>query len=90
MTITTLSGDSSTKTEEFTIPAGTKARLNYSMPQDTNNAITLYQAPNEYIDLLLNEIGPKTGSTRLYQTGTFYLDVSGAFTIDIQVFKRPE
>jgi hypothetical protein len=37
------------------------------MPQDSNNAITLYKAPNEYIDLMLNEIGPQSGTTRIYQ-----------------------
>ena len=59
------------------------------MPQDGNNAITLYQRPKEYVDLLLNEIGPQQGTTRLYEPGTFYLDVSGAYTIQVQVFKRP-
>jgi hypothetical protein len=89
LTIKTLQGASSTKTPEFTIPAGAKARLMYSMPQDSNNAITLYQAPDEYVDLLLNEIGPQSGSTRLYQSGTYFLDVTGAYNIDVQVFKRP-
>jgi hypothetical protein len=89
VTIKTLSGASSTKTPEFTIPSGARARLTYSMPEDGNNAIELYKAPDEYEDLLLNEIGPQSGTTRLYQTGTFYLDVSGAYTINVQVFKRP-
>jgi hypothetical protein len=89
ITIKTLTGDSATKTDEFRVPSGYKARLKYSMPQDSNNAITLYKAPNEYEDLLLNEIGPQSGTTRLYQKGTFYLDVMGAFDIQVQVFKRP-
>jgi hypothetical protein len=89
VTIQTLQGDSSTKTEEFRVPSGAKARLVYDMPQDGNNAITLYQAPKEYVDLLLNEIGPQSGSTRLYEPGTFYLDVAGAYTIQVQVYKRP-
>jgi hypothetical protein len=89
VTVKTLQGASSTKTEEFTIPSGAKARLVYSMPQDGNNAIELYRAPSEYVDLLLNEIGPQQGSTRMYESGTYYLDVSGAYTIQVQVFKRP-
>ena len=89
VTVKTLTGDSDTKTDEFKVPSGHKARLKYSMPQDSNNAITLYKAPNEYEDLLLNEIGPQSGTTRLYQKGTFYLDVMGAFNIEVQVFKRP-
>jgi hypothetical protein len=89
VTLTTLSGASSTKTDEFTIPGGAKARLTYTMPQDSNNAITLYKAPDEYVDLMLNEIGPQSGTTRIYQSGTYYLDVMGAYTIDVQVFKRP-
>jgi hypothetical protein len=89
VTIKTLSGASSTKTEEFRVPSGAKARLSYAMPEDGNNAITLYKAPKEYIDLVLNEIGPQQGTTRLYEPGTFYLDVSGSYTIQVQVFKRP-
>jgi beta-lactam-binding protein with PASTA domain len=89
VTIKSLSGASSTKTPEFRVPSGFKARLVYSMPEDGNNAITLYKAPSEYVDLLLNEIGPQHGSTRMYEPGTFYLDVTGAYTIQIQVFKRP-
>lgn len=89
VTVKTLTGASSTKTEEFHVPSGAKARLSYSMPEDGNNAITLYRAPKEYIDLVLNEIGPQHGTTRLYEPGTFYLDVTGSYTIDVQVFKRP-
>lgn len=89
VTVKTLTGASSTKTEEFHIPSGAKARLSYSMPEDGNNAIILYRAPKEYIDLVLNEIGPQHGTTRLYEPGTFYLDVTGSYTIDVQVFKRP-
>jgi hypothetical protein len=89
VTIKTLSGGGATKTPEFTIPSGAKARLLYNMPDDSNNAIELYQAPSEYVDLMLNEIGPQSGSTRLYDSGTFYLDVTGAYTISVQVFKRP-
>jgi hypothetical protein len=89
VTLKTLQGASSTKTPEFTIPEGVKARLVYSMPGDGNNAITLYQAPDEYVDLMLNEIGPQSGSTRIYDTGTYYLDVTGAYDIQVQAFKRP-
>lgn len=89
VTIADLQGASATKTDEFTVPRGLKARLVYSMAQDGNNAITLYKAPKEYIDLLLNEIGPQQGTTRLYEPGRFYLDVVGAYSIQIQVFKRP-
>jgi hypothetical protein len=89
VTIQTLSGASSTKSDEFSVPSGYKVRLVYSMPEDGNNVITLYRTPHEYVDLVLNEIGPQSGSTRLYQRGRFYLDVVGSYTIQIQVFKRP-
>jgi PASTA domain-containing protein len=89
VTVKSLSGASSTKTPEFSVPEGAKARLLYDMSQDGNNAIILYKAPDEYIDLLLNEIGPQNGSTRLYNHGTYYLDVTGAYEIQLQVFKRP-
>jgi hypothetical protein len=91
VTIKTFSGGSSTKTPEFTIPSGAKARLTYAMPQDSNNIIELYKASDSDLpeDLLLNEIGPQNGTTRLYDSGTFYLDVTGAYNISVQVFKRP-
>ena len=91
VTVKTFSGGSSTKTPEFTIPSGAKARLTYSMPEDSNNIIELYKASDSDLpeDLLLNEIGPQNGTTRLYDSGTFYLDVTGAYTINVQVFKRP-
>jgi outer membrane murein-binding lipoprotein Lpp len=91
VTIKTFQGASSTKTPEFTIPSGAKARLTYSMPQDSNNIIELYRTSDSDLpdDLLLNEIGPQTGTTRLYDTGRFFLDVTGAYTINVQVFKRP-
>jgi hypothetical protein len=93
VTVKTLSGASSTKTPEFTIPSGSKARLTYAMPEDGNNIIDLYRASSSGDDLpedlLLNEIGPQNGTTRLYDSGTFYLDVTGAYTINVQVFKRP-
>jgi hypothetical protein len=62
VTIKTFQGASSTKTPEFTIPDGAKARLLYNLPQDGNNAITLYSPPDEYVDLMLNEIGPQSGA----------------------------
>jgi hypothetical protein len=89
VTIKSLTGAGSTKTEEFRVPSEGKARLLYSMPEGGNNAIELYRAPKEYVDLLLNEIGPQQGSTRLYEAGTFYLDVTGSYSIQVQVFKRP-
>jgi len=39
--------------------------------------------------MLLNEIGPQNGTTRLYDSGHFFLDVTGAYTINVQIFKRP-
>lgn len=90
VTVKTLTGAGSTKTDEFTIPSG-KVRLQYNMPEDGNNAIELYRRPREYVDLLLNEIGPQSGSTRLYERGSgYYLDITGSYTIQVQVFKRPQ
>jgi hypothetical protein len=50
------------------------------MPEDSNHIIELYKASDNDLpeDLLLNEIGPQHGSTRRYNSGTFYLDVTGA------------
>src|SRR3954468_12524376 len=45
VTIQTLKGAGATKTDEFTLPRGLKARLLYDMPQDSNNIIDLYRPP---------------------------------------------
>ena len=60
------------------------------MPAEGNNAIELYRAPDEYVDLLVNDIDATSGSTRLYGAGTYYLDVTAdTYSIQIQQFKRP-
>jgi len=90
VTIRTLSGaGGQSKSDEFEIPTG-KVRLLYNMPGEGNNAITLYKAPDEYVDLLVNEIGPQDGQTRVYTAGTYYLDVTGdSYTVQVQHYKRP-
>jgi PASTA domain len=88
VTLGTLSGaGGASKSDEFRIPEG-RVRLLYNMPGEGNNAITLYKAPDEYVDLLVNEIGPVNGRTRVYPPGTYYLDVTGdSYTVQIQQYK---
>lgn len=76
------------KTNEFEVPDG-KVRLAYDMPGPDNNAIELYQPPNEYVDLLVNEVGATSGETRMYEPGTYYMNITGGGTIRVQEFKRP-
>jgi hypothetical protein len=89
VTIKTFTGADATKTDEFTIPRGARARVVYDMPTNTDNAILLYRPPRELVELLVNDVGPQKGSARLYDSGTFYLDVSGDYTIKVQVFRKP-
>lgn len=86
-TVKTFNVASATKTSPFTIPEGTSARISYAMLGDTNNALTMYRVPKEYMDLLLNEIGPQHGRSRIYDSGQFYLDVMGSGTIKVQLFR---
>jgi hypothetical protein len=90
-TVASFSGAGSKRTDEFTIPGGLKTRAVYSYTGDTN-AILELKAPGDGEfggDLLLNEIGDYSDSTRLYdKRGTYYFDVQGgSWTVAVQVFK---
>ncbi|WP_354699027.1 hypothetical protein DSM112329_04728 [Paraconexibacter sp. AEG42_29] len=94
VTIYSLSGGGSRRTGEFRIPEGEKVRVRYSYGGDTNDTLQL-KSPDEgddsFGDLIVNEIGPYSGVSRLYgKSGTYYLDVmGGSWDIAVQVFKRP-
>jgi hypothetical protein len=90
VTIRTLRGDASTNSGAFTIPEGATARLEYRLPDQGRNEIRMYRAPRVLVDRVLEATGPQTGVTRIYRSGTFHLDVTGAYTIRVQVYKRPE
>jgi PASTA domain len=92
VTIASFSGNGSQKTDEFKIPQGLKTRLSYNFVGDTNTIIELADPGGDPLsgDLLLNEIGSRSGSTRIYDPGRWYLDVEGGtWNIDVQVWKRP-
>jgi hypothetical protein len=91
-TLVNLSGAGEQRTNEFRIPAGMKARLNYSFSGGSNDIIQLKspgQGADDFGDLLFNEIGSKQGTTRLYgSAGTRYLDIEGdSWSVQVQVFK---
>jgi PASTA domain len=80
-------GGGASKTDEFRVPNGT-VRLVYNLYTEGNAALILYRRPAEYIDLLVNEIGTQQGSTRLYEPGIFYLDVTAdTYRIEIQQYR---
>lgn len=80
-------GGGASKTDEFRVPGGT-VRLVYNLYTEGNAALILYRRPAEYIDLLVNEIGTQQGSTRLYEPGVFYLDVTAdTYRIEIQQYR---
>lgn len=90
-TIFKVSGQGSKRTNEFRILPDRKTRLTYTFTGDTN-AILDIKSPTggEYSgDNLLNEIGDRHGSTRLYgKDGMYYLSVDGgAWTVKVQAFK---
>lgn len=94
VTTYSISGAGAKRTDEFRIPSGEKVRVRYTFGGDSNDTLQLKQ-PDEgddtFGDLIVNEIGPYTGISRLYgKSGTYYLDVSGgSWDIAVQVFKRP-
>jgi outer membrane murein-binding lipoprotein Lpp len=81
------SGSGTMKTELVDIPDG-QVRVVFSFTGDFNDVITLMQPPDEWVDLLVNDIGPKSGSTRLYYTGKYFFDIEGGrWTVTLQVWK---
>lgn len=90
-TIFKVSGQGSKRTNEFRILPDRKTRLAYTFTGGTN-AVVWLNAPSDGEasgDLLLNEIGDRRSSTRLYgKDGMYYLDVEGgAWTVKVQAFK---
>ena len=90
--ILSLSGSGSKRTDEFNIPAGKKVRVQYSFNGESNDMIQVKDPASgdeDFGDLIFNEIGAKSGTTRLYGAeGPTYLDITGdSWTIDVQVYK---
>jgi hypothetical protein len=90
-TVASFSGSGSKRTDEFRIPRGMKARITYSFTGDTNAILEIKKPGDGEFggDLLLNEIGDYSDTTRLYdKSGNYYLDVEGgSWTVSVQVFK---
>lgn len=91
-TFLTLSGSGSKRTDEFTIPEGKKVRVQYTFGGESNDTIQVKDpgaGDQDFGDLIFNEIGAKSGTTRLYGAGgSRYLDIDGdSWTIEVQVFK---
>lgn len=88
------SGAGAKRTGEFSIPSDEKVRVRYSFGGDVNDTLQLKEpeeGDDSFGDLIVNEIGVFSGTSRLYgKSGTYYLDVDGgSWTIEVQVFKRP-
>lgn len=94
VSVASLSGTGAKRTGEFQIPSDEKVRVKYTYGGDQNDTLQLKQ-PDEgddsFGDLIVNEIGSYSGTSRLYgKAGSYYLDVDGgSWSIDVQVFKRP-
>ena len=86
--IAVFTGQGENNTRTFSLPDG-KVRVLYSFSGNTNAALTLYQQPRRYKDLLLNEIGDRSGETRIYYSGSgYYFEVCcGSWTIRLQEFR---
>jgi hypothetical protein len=86
-----VSGSGSKRTDTFRIPSGAKVRVSYSFTGDTNAILSVVEPGDSEFggDLLLNEIGDYSDTTRLYdKAGEYYLDIQGgSWTVDVQVFK---
>lgn len=81
------SGSGSYNTGIVNIPHG-KVRVVYDFAGDTNAVIVLMKKPNEWIDLLLNEIGDMSGTSRLYYTGPHWFEIEGgSWTVRLQEWR---
>lgn len=87
-TIFEQSGAGSTRTNEFRVPPG-KVRINYTFTGGTNAILQLRQPGDDFGELLLNEIGDYSDTTRVYgQVGTRYLEIEGGqWSVAVQVFR---
>jgi hypothetical protein len=89
--LVSLAGQGQKRTNEFEIPSDAKIRLVYSFSGTSNDTIQLVQpgSGDSFGDLLFNEVGAKSGSTRLYnEPGEYYLDISGdSWTVKVQALK---
>lgn len=96
VTIFARSGGGQERTDEFRIPSGVKARVRYTFGGDVNDTLflkTIDEGSDDFGDMLVNEIGPHSGESRLYGKGggEYYLEIDGgSWTVEVQVFKRPE
>lgn len=80
-------GSGSFNTSEVNIPDG-KVRLVYEFHGNTNTIIQLNKRPNRFVDLFLNEVGDRSGSTRVYYSGRYYFEIQGgSWTVKLQVWK---
>lgn len=89
-TVASFSGNGGMNTDEFKLPRG-KARVVYNFSGDSNTIIELVDPKDSFGgDLLLNEIGARSGSTRVYQPpGTYYFRIEGEgpWSVELQVFR---
>lgn len=85
--IKVFSGQGETTTASFNLPKG-RVRILYNFTGNTNAVITLYQQPRQYVELFLNEIGDRSGSTRVYYSGKrYYFEImGGSWTVRLQEF----
>jgi hypothetical protein len=90
-TIASFSGSGSKRTDEFRIPRGVKTRISYSYSGETNAILEIKKPGDGEFggDLLLNEIGNYSDTTRLYdKRGKYYLDIEGgSWTVSVQAFE---
>jgi PASTA domain len=81
------SGQGTLQTEEVNLPDG-KVRLLYEFSGGTNAQIALYQRPKQFVELYLNEIGDRSGETRVYYSGRYFFEINGGtWTVRLQVFR---
>lgn len=86
--IATFSGDDSTTTKQFTVPA--KWKIEWEVQDDADSSyksftVYLYNDKGESLDLVASESGPDKGETYMYKEGTYALDISSTLPYNITV-----
>lgn len=81
-------GDKKTSIMDLPEVEAGELRIVYSFKGNTNAQLQLKEAPDEYVENYLNEIGNYSDTTYLYYSGRYFFEICcGSWTVEVQVFR---
>ena len=82
----TFNGSTDRNTDVFNI-LGDSFQIQWNYTGDGYFGITLYSKDGDYLELIANEIGPKSETTHVYERGEMYLDISASDNYEIGILE---